>query len=493
MLHSNTMRFGTDNFEFVPRGMISAKTPIDASEFSEVNSFSVEGAQPYGSIRKCVFKVDNQIVYFPTVTSEGSAAPVIFPFETTIDNVLDYGTPADDLSRIVGIPAWVGKKIYPIIALKSTANNNGILPTIKLGLTGVAPADVFVRTVETSEFDFLGDDVTTIIDIVAETSTTETASIEIKANIKRNNSWINTDFNLDELQNVQADAIKFKITYTVARLNVDSAKLDSLIIRYKVGNTNAVANADVEIVSVTQDYDNELRFAQVSVKHKKLDDSRINAFVTFKNTPKTRDVYDIGIGTGEEETYNLKPADQDEVDARIDQSTLKVFVDGIPRASFNFNTETSQVTLTVPLGSVLSVSYDYDLDSEDWQPMTHTTTQIYQNSEWYNSRYEFALPDEQDGKTSAVFKFVLTRDEGTVTNADYGLATGSPQTFVLPHKAKADTISIPNAQFSYNEDSRILTVVAPLNTQLRLTYSWIGGSHEIDSFVAGLSVLDLTA
>lgn len=493
MLHSNTMRFGTDNFEFIPRGMISAKTPLDASSFSEVRSFTVEGAQPYGSVRKAVFKVDDQIVYFPTVTSEGSAVPVTFPYEPTIDNVLNYGTPADDLARIDGISAWIGKLIYPIIALKSTANNNGLLPTIKLGLTGVASADVFTHTVETAEFSFLGDDTTTIIDIVADSTTTETASIAIKANIKRNDTWINTDYNLEELQYVQADAIKFKITYTVARLNEDSAKLNSLIIRYKVGNTTAVANAAVEIVSVTQDYDNELRFAQISVKHKKLEDSVIKAFVTFKNTPKSRDMYDLAIGTGEEVTYDLKPADQDELDSRIDQSTLKVFIDGIPRANFNFNTETSQITLTVPLGSVLSVSYDYDLDSEDWQQMTHTTTQIYQNSEWYNSRYEYALPDEQNGKTSAVFKFVLERNEGTVTNADYGTANGVPQTFVLPHKAKADTISIPNAQFTYNEDSRILTVVAPLGTALKLTYDWVGGNHEIDSFVAGLSVLDLSA
>lgn len=57
--------------------------------------------------------------------------------------------------------------------------------------------------------------------------------------------------------------------------------------------------------------------------------------------------------------------------------------------------------------------------------------------------------------------------------------------FVLDHPAVASSIQLPDADFSYDADSQILTVVAPKNTVLTLSYDWYGEQTVIRSFAAG--------
>ena len=494
MLHSNTMRLGTDVFSFNPQCLLTSKVPIDTTGQASINGFNIEGSQPAGSIRNAVFKIDDEYFYFPTVTDDGNSSPVIFPYEINVDNVLNYGTPVNNLARIVSIPSWIDKKIFPIIALQAPNTDLASRPSVKIAIKATASSDLLSRTEETAEFvlSTTAGITPSIIDVTTKTSTTGSASIAIKAFIRVNDEWSN-EYDLQSLKNLNADAIKFKITYSVSSLNSESAKVDQIQIRYSVGSSSSVANAEAEIVTITQDYENELRYCQATIRHKKLIDSNIDAYVSFRSSPKYREVIEIGTGTGENQTYNLKPIDQEDNDPKIDQTSIRLFVDGVEKTGFNYNVETSQVTLTVPNGSVLTASYQYNIEAETWRQMSLSLTEPYKATGWYSSRFEYALPDEEEGKTIATVKFVLSRPAGSVVNEDKGLATGLTQVFVLPHKAKLETIKIPNAEFSYDEDSQMLKVVAPRGTNLVLSYDWIGESQEIDAFVTGLSVLELTA
>ena len=70
-----------------------------------------------------------------------------------------------------------------------------------------------------------------------------------------------------------------------------------------------------------------------------------------------------------------------------------------------------------------------------------------------------------------------------VTDELLGTATGVTQQFVLKHAALADTLEV-NAQFSYNEESQVLTCVAPVGTELLASYDWLGESHTVYSWSA---------
>ena len=61
---SNSMRYGLSGFSFQPRGLLTSKIPLDTSGVASVNGFDIQGIEPSGSIRKAIFKIDDQYFYF---------------------------------------------------------------------------------------------------------------------------------------------------------------------------------------------------------------------------------------------------------------------------------------------------------------------------------------------------------------------------------------------------------------------------------------------
>ena len=487
---SNSMRYGLmEGFSFNPRGYVVSKTPIDTTGQAQINGFSIEGIEPAGSIRTAVFKIDDSYYYFPNIVN-GEAVPVEFPHEVNIDNLLNYGTSLSDLATITSISNWTGLKIYPIIAMQAPNSDAASIPTAKIGLKTIASTDQLSKTEETAEYEFASEIgvKASIIDVTAKTTTTGSASISIRAMLKNEDEW-SSEYQLSELKNLTADAIKFRITYSVSALNSETAKVDQIQVRYSSGGAGAVAGSEAEIVTIEQNYENGIRFAQAVIKHSKLVDGTISAYVSFRSQPLTRSLIEIGSGTGEVYTYNLKPADQEDNDEAIDQTSLRIFVDGVEKTGFNFNSGTSQVTLVAPANSVVVASYNYNVEEEIWRAMDLTHVEPFKESGLYSSRFEYAMPDIEDGKPIACVKFILDRPVGDVVNESLGLASGLTQIFVLPHKAKIDTIKIPNAEFSYDEDSQMLRVVGIRGSELTLSYSWVAESQEIDGFTVGFAAV----
>ena len=227
-----------------------------------------------------------------------------------------------------------------------------------------------------------------------------------------------------------------------------------------------------------------MRLCYLVVRHKKLIDSQINAFVNFFQTPKHRERILVGIGSGVTAQYSLGV---DGVpDSQIDHSSIRVFVDGVQTSEFDYNTETSEITVNATDGKSILASYDYDCGVEEWHPMTVEFDQQPYFDGSYMTRFSYVLPDDIVDASLANVRIQLLRPIGSVENESLGKATGKTQQIVLPHVAITDSISL-NADFSYNFDSRILTFVAPANTDLKISYDYKGEQHKIYSWAAGWS------
>lgn len=476
MLQYNTMRYGTDEFSFNKSSLLTAKTPFNTAGQTYVDGFDVSGAEPAGSQRKILFKIDDALYKF--VDGE----PVAVEGAADYDNVIEKGNTPAELAEITSIPAWVDKKIYPIIALYSPSDALAF-PTLKLGLKVRASTDVYEKTVETAEFELSGAIGATprIVNIDVLSNTTGRGAINVTARVKNNDEWGNF-VAYQSLKDADAQAIQFRIRYTVSTINgTDSAQVEKIVIRHTQGA--AVVSGDTaEIYSVMRDYQHELQVCAVTVHHKYLIDSKISAFVNFMRPTKQRVFLPIGISTGVAQTLIL--GEEGIADTGIDPATIQLFADGMPVINFSYNTQTSEVTINTVANQAITATYSYGRQKEYWREMSVDVDQQPYDDGSYLTRFTYALPEEElDNQTVTNIRLQLYRTSGSVAEEYLGIATGFTQLFVLKHAAKAETIKV-NAAFSYDEDSQILTCVAPEGTELKASYDWLGESHTIYSWAA---------
>jgi hypothetical protein len=282
-------------------------------------------------------------------------------------------------------------------------------------------------------------------------------------------------------------AVKYKAVHTVTVLDgTDTSKVNSVTALYTTGSAS-VSGDTAEIYTVTQNYEVGLGYCQSLIKHKALIDAEIRAFVAFRNEPKQRKMIPLGTGTGTAQTLTLGVAGTDGKiisDSGINQNKLSIYFDGKPYYSYSYNTETSEITVTADAGVAVSASYEYGWEAETWREMTKTTTQPYDSAGTYATYFEYTLPTGEAKKTISNVKYVLFRPSGHITDAALGTATGSRQIFVLPHKAKAETI-VCSGSWSYDDDTQILTVVAAQGTALTISYDYIAESQEVYGVTAG--------
>ena len=479
MLTFNTMRFGTDELIFNKQALLIAKTPFDAGGQTFVEGFVIEGAEPTGSMRRIIFKVDDSLYKFV------NGVPTAFDGDADIDNVLTNGNTVAEIGAVDDIPDWVGKKIFPIVALHSPADAT-VMPSIKMSLKVRSATDVYEKTTETAEIDLTANDtaIPRIVDIEATTQTTGRGVANITARVKKDGNW--SDWTaIQAVKDMDATAIQFKIRYTVGVIGgADSARVEKIQVRHTFG-TAIVSGDNAEIYSVQQNYEHTLQTCAVTVRHKRLIDSVIGAYVSFSRPMKKRVFLPIGISSGAAQVLTL--GENNSRDAGIDQSSLQLFADGNPIVNFSYNTEVSEVTINVAAGKAITATYNYDRDVEVWREMSVDVNQQPFDDGTYLTRFTYTLPDEElNGQTVTNIRLQLFRTSGRATDEYLGIANGLTQQFVLAHAAKGETLMV-NAQFSYDEDSQIVTLIAPHGTELRASYDWIGESHTVYSWAAAWS------
>ena len=184
----------------------------------------------------------------------------------------------------------------------------------------------------------------------------------------------------------------------------------------------------------------------------------------------------VGYGTGERNTYQL-------AESGINQSSLAVYIDGKLTDDYSYNTETSQLTITAEKDSVVTASYEYGWGASDWIEMEYDETQV-NNSGDYTSRYTYEVPGSEAEKTVTAVKFQLLRPEGKVKNKTIGTGTGKRQIIQLEHYAKKETI-VCTGSWSYDYDSRLLTVIASEGESIDISYDYMAESPQLYSVMAG--------
>ena len=486
MLVSNNIRFGTDDFYLIRQALLKSKIPFDTTNQTSVEGFTITGSEPANSSRRIIFKLDGGLFYFK------NSSLTNYPYVGDSADIILYGNTVEELLQLSSIPEFVGKKIYPIIALQAPYDSPAF-PTIKIGLKVRSNTAIYEKTFETPEYQLAadGDSIPRIADIVEDVSTTGNGTVTIKVRFltvatddsdSSGESW--TDYlPLSDANNVEAKSVQFKFDYKVTTTDgSDSAKVNSITIRHNMGA--AIVSGDfADIYSVVQNYQTDLQTCRVVVKHKQLTDSKISAFINFMTPPSHRERIHIGIADG---TVQQLPLGLNGVkDYGIDQNSLKVYVDGQPLTDFDYNVEVSEVTVNTNAGSVVTASYDYGHGKENWLEMTQLgDSQPYLKDDTYMTLFGYTLPDsETEGKCQSNIRLRLSRPTGRVSNEVLGIATGYMQQFVLPHAAKEETIEL-DCDWSYEPSSRILTLVAPKNVELVISYDYIGENITVDSFSA---------
>ena len=442
--------------------LLEALEPLDCSAVTNVDRFSISGLQPAGSNRRFLFKINDTLYKFVN----GSLTQ--YTGSTSIDDILDEGNTAADLTALTDITAFVGEQVYPIIALSGTQD---AIPTVKLSLVTRTITETLAKRVVSPAYSLKGEDVR-LVDATADYTTTGSGIVEVKARIY-SDGWSSYQ-TLDRLANKPATKIQFSVRYSVAALNDGSATLNSITLRHTTAADQNGIRAT--IFTTTNDFEVPLKTAYAVVRHEKLIDSQIKAYVSFRPKPLHKDFEPLGIASGNRDSFTLP-------DAQVDWRSLQVFVNG-ELADADFNLEVNEVTLTAAQGSVVTASYDYNLGTELWHEMTRQAQQPY-GDDTYMSRFTFTGND--DDFTQACVKFDLIKTEGIVSNESLGTASGNTQYFVLPHKM--NSLTLPrNVSWNYDDSAQILTLVAPAGTALTYSGSWHGEEHQLYSFAAGFAV-----
>ena len=482
MLISNPFRFGTDTFDYSGQNaFLVSKEPLDFTEQTNVDGFNITGSQPFDTDRRVIFKIDDALYYFKNSTLKA------YKSDGEYADVIKKGNTVEELNALTDIPSFVGKEVYPIIALHAGWLATS-MPSIKIAAKARNVLAVYEKKHTGAIRELVIDDVDVvprIADITADITATGNATCDVLVKLRDAEGNWSAYMPIADAAGQYATAVKYQLVNVVTTLDgTDSVLCNSVYCRY---NTGAVAvNSNVaDIYSVVQNYESDLQTCYIVVRHSKLIDSNIKAYVNFMPAPKHREL--ITLGTSNGVAQQLALGVDGVKDTGIDQSSIKLYADGEPLLEFDYNVEVSEVTIELGRGKVITASYDYGRGSETWLAMTQDgESQLYTDDGTYMTRFSYTLSDAQavDKQISNV-RLQLTRPSGKVKNKSLGNATGKVQQVVLAHAADGTTISLPDADWNYNEDSQILTFVAPKNTALSLSYSWYGEQIKIQSFAAG--------
>ena len=470
--------FGSDMFSLSRQALLISNKAFDTSGQTSVEGFVISGTEPADTTRRFVFRVDGKLYKF-----SGQQLTEYFGSGEVYD-ILVGGNTAAELASVNNIPDWLGKKIYPLIALEAPIDAP-VMPSAKISLKVRCSSDTYQKVVESATYTLAAADgaIPTIAEINADTSTIGNASIDVAVRLLGADGKWSEYMSLVDARNRDAVQVQFRFVYKVTTLTgSDIAKVNSISLKHTLGGT-AVSGDVAELYSILQKYDNDIRTCRIVLNHKQLIDSQIKCYVNFMHAPKSRKFLQLGIASGVLEDFTLGV--NGEKDLGVDQNTLQVYANGKPLPDFSYNVETSEITVNAPEGSAITASYDYGHDEEVWREMKLQVYQRPKSDGTFMSRYSYTLSDEDavDMELSNI-RVKFFRPNGHVENQSLGVATGAVQQLVLDHLADADTISC-NADWSYDPDSKILTCVAPAGVNLYVSYDWLGESQTVYSFFVG--------
>ena len=485
MLTTNTMRYGTDEFAFDSRELQVSNTPLDGTAYTAVTGIALAGTIPAGTDTRFAFKVDGTWYKL-----SGGATPtlVALPTQTlTADSVYSEGNTAAEVTAATLIVGFAGKMIYTAIMLFAPSGATA-MPTVGMTLNGTSNQEQKTQVLYSAQTALAATPVE-IIDLSASAPASGGATATVEVSLQQGGSWSNY-MPLATARRQKATGLQYRATLTVPAVGTGSATVTKASATYRTNNS-AVSGDVAEMVTVTEDFGGVgMRAGRMTVKHQVLRDAQISAQMAMRPVPKTRERIPIAAGTGNRQTVVLGVKDDKGnvvADPYINHNTLRVWYGSQEIFDFDYNTQLSQASVTPPDGVTAFASYSYGWESETWVEMTKGTTQTHDDPNVVTTEFSYAPGSSDVAKGVAAAKVLLKKPTGSASQA-LGTATGKTQMFVLDHLAKlsalAVTASTGTASWSYDEDSRILTVAATKDATLTATYDWVAETPVCTGFVA---------
>lgn len=440
----------------------------NATGDTTVSGFTIEGTQPEDSRRRFIFEVDDRLVKF-----DGNEV-VNFNFPLNFQNVIQHGNTAEELAEVTDVPAWLGKKIFPIIALDCPEDAT-TKPTAKISLKVNSINDIYAKDFFSPILPFQLTGIRAKIKSAeVNFSTTGAATCLCYVRIKNNDVWEDWT-TLDAVKNKYGMAAQFKIRQIVSTFNGDdSVTVHGAKISYTTDDV-IISGDKTEIFTIPEDANYTLSACRALIRHDKLQDTKISADAIYFSDVETRENISIGIGDGVLQSLTLP-------DSFVNQDTLKIFANGVEVEDFFFNTKTSEVQVNAAVGAEITATYDYNMTETSRRSLTLENTYPDEN----NFATRFINDDVTDKKIAAIV-FTVEKLRGSLVEI-LGTATGKLQTFQLEHRALKESMTC-SGSWSYDEDEQILKVIQPEGETISVSYDFVGKSPVIFGYAAGWAAL----
>ena len=463
----------------------STSGAIDCTSLSTVSGFTISGTVPIGCDIRTLFSVDAGTTWNKLTIASGVATLTAAATQAiTAASVLSEGNTIAELQTVTSCAEMAGKAVYVAVAMQSNGNS---VPTFGIKANGLIGASVYTKTVESNEMD-LGES-STVYDYALSKSEANGGTVTVTASLYQTTdgttyAW--SDYmSLDSAKEKACTKIKFKAVYNAPTIGTSTATINHLYV-YVKPETSIIIGQNCDVISVTENFENEMMYARLLIKHQKLIDAQIQAYISMSAATKSREKYVIGTGTGESQTITL-------ADTGIDFNTLKLYADTTQIASFDFNSVQNTITFTASAGSTIMGTYTYGCEPETWHAMTKGSTQKYtsvsSDSNMYSTNYTYSESGVSKG-VSAI-RVALLKPSGSVTDEIIGTGTGRTQLIYLSHYARKDTIkltaadvTVPNENLTYDDKTKLLTIACTKDAAIKATYTYDAETPILNGFVA---------
>ena len=464
-----SIHYASDSFQFRKQALLKSRQPLDFSYETSVASLQISGTEPEGCNRRIIFEIDGKNYKFT------NAGLTIYDDRAELDDILTDGNTVGELLALENITDFVGKKVYPIIALDAPTDSP-VFPRIKISATVNSYNDIYTKYFYSPVYGLSGN--AKISEILDDVKTNGNGIGTLQCRLFNNGRWGDWIY-LPDAKYQPATQIQFRINCILSTLDgSDSVNLGQVYTFFST-DKDKLSGLTTEIFSKDLDYPADLGTCYLLVKHSQLKDCTLKAFVKFSNPVTRRDKIFLGTADGTQQTFYLTA--NSVVDKNVAQDTLHITADGKSVSDFYFDTANSTVTFKATAGAEILASYECGLSDELWREMELDFSQ--DNEGTISSRFIFRLSDTNNQRVSAI-RLTLTRGLNFLDNQRLATATGKLQTFALEHKVRPETIDC-TGNWKYDDTTQLLKVVAPIGSDIIASYAYFAEPPDFYQIIAG--------
>ena len=494
----DSIRFNIDSLKTGKHALIVMKAGhfLDCTNAASITGFILNYSEPANTKIAFLFTTGDTVEY-EQMYEEGSThgglsqdtasgswfklklngyAEIVNTQSLDYESVIEEGNTINELAALTSIPAFKGYRVRVAIALISSDSNS--VPSVSLAIKAVNTTQQTTKT-EYSPLYELGDNAQ-IINVIANSQVSNNASIQIHGELNESGEYLP----LSDLAGRQCKTLQLRATLASPQINSSTAILNNAKIIYSSGSGIISGEGTSEIISKTHNWYKPVKHCRCVIKHAPFIESSMKVYASFRANPSLCENETLGSGDGKLHTYQLRNVNG------INLESVKVYYDGEQIFSgYEVNCEVARITCTPPAGVLVTCSYEYGWESENWQELNFmqlTRKPDYDESEYY-------LRVDESGYICAV-KIALQTKTGYISNEQIGKGTGQETTYKLSHIVKEGdlTITANNAgvsakNFKILDDGQFVKAAAPNGATLKASYSWISETPIIYEFASVFS------